>query len=330
VPATSTDQLALFAERDAVAAVEPVAPSAETSRLAAAMPPGFRLGTSSWAFPGWQGQVWARDHTEVALARHGLPAYAAHPLLNTVSIDRSYYAPLTAAQYAAYAEQVPADFRFVVKAPAEITSPMLRGNTAGGAQRENRRFLDPYAAERSLVSPVLTGLGSKLGLVLLQIPPMPAAWVRDPVPFAQRLRALLASLPPSLPHAVELRNPQLLCEPVFDALLLSGSLYCYSVHPQVPDIERQHALLPGELAARGPLVVRWNLRPSETYTGARARFAPCTHLQAEDRVNRPAITALCRRAIAAARPAYIIANNKAEGSAPATLFRLAEEITAAP
>ena len=86
----------------------------------------MRLGTSSWLFPGWTGLVFAprsgRPAPEQVLARHGLPAYAAHPLLRTVSLDRTFYAPLTPEEFAAYAAQVPATFRFVVKAPAAFPS----------------------------------------------------------------------------------------------------------------------------------------------------------------------------------------------------------------
>jgi len=323
--ARSDDQMGLFSgETPALVAAAPV-PDA-LLRLSQALPPGFRLGTSSWAFPGWAGQVWARDYPEAALAHHGLSAYAAHPLLRTVSIDRSYYAPLSPAQYHAYAKQVPADFRFVVKAPAELTAPVLRQASVRTGRRDNPRFLDPDVARRCLVEPVLEGLGASLGLVLLQVPPMPDAWVRDPLPFAERLETLLASLPPALPRALELRNPQLLCEPVFAALERTGSLYCFTVHPAAPSIDEQLARLPATLAASGPLVLRWNLRTGDSYEVAKARFAPFTHLQAEDRSNRPAIAAMCRRALAAGRPAYVIANNKAEGCAPQTLFRLAEEI----
>ena len=56
------------------------------------------------------------------LARHGLPAYSKHPLLKTVCIDRTFYAPLARDDYRAYAEQVPDRFRFVVKAPSAVTA----------------------------------------------------------------------------------------------------------------------------------------------------------------------------------------------------------------
>jgi len=58
------------------------------------LPPDVRLGTSSWSFPGWGDLVWDREATPGALARGGLAAYAAHPLLRTVGLDRTYYGPM--------------------------------------------------------------------------------------------------------------------------------------------------------------------------------------------------------------------------------------------
>ncbi len=323
-------QLGLFGDpAPAAPGVTPAGVAEPLVDVAGRLPPGFRLGTSSWSFPGWRGHVWAGEYPETVLARAGLAAYAAHPLLRTVGLDRSYYAALSAVQYRAYAEQVPADFRFVVKAPADLTQARLRQPSPVTGRRDNRWFLDPAWCAREVVEPLLEGLGPRLGVLLLQFPPMPPRWFADPQPFADRLAALLCSLPPALPRAVELRNPELLCEAVYEALELSGTGYCYTVHPATLDVAAQHARLPASLATEGPLLVRWNLHPGMRYEQAKSRFRPFTHLQAEDRANRPAIAALCRRALAEGRATYVIANNKAEGCAPETLFRLAAEVAPA-
>ena len=57
-----------------------------------------------------------------ALGREGLRHYARHPLLRTVGIDRSYYAPIPLDDLRAYADQLPAGFRCCLKAPAAVTS----------------------------------------------------------------------------------------------------------------------------------------------------------------------------------------------------------------
>ena len=80
--------------------VPAVQPSPEVIEAAARLPKNLHFGTSSWSFPGWVGLVYARAHTESVLARHGLSAYAKHPLLRSVSLDSAFYRPLTAARNA--------------------------------------------------------------------------------------------------------------------------------------------------------------------------------------------------------------------------------------
>src|SRR5262249_60987729 len=70
--------------------------------LARHLPRQIYLGTSSWTFPGWQGLVYDRAASTNVLARHGLAAYAQHPLLRTVCVGRTFYAPLPPASNPAY------------------------------------------------------------------------------------------------------------------------------------------------------------------------------------------------------------------------------------
>ncbi len=76
--------------------------------------------------------------------------------LSAVEINSSFYKPHRPATYRRWAETTPDHFRFAVKAPREITHyQRLR---ASGASLE--RFLKEA-----------TGLGQKLGVVLVQLPP---------------------------------------------------------------------------------------------------------------------------------------------------------------
>jgi len=88
----------------------------EHAELAARLPAGVLLGTMSWTFPGWRGSVYGGNAKSERLAAEGLIAYAKHPLLAAVEIDRSYYDPLSSESFRRLAEQVPAGFRFLVKA----------------------------------------------------------------------------------------------------------------------------------------------------------------------------------------------------------------------
>jgi hypothetical protein len=74
------------------------------------------------------------------------------------------------------------------------------------------------------------------------------------------------------------------------------------------------------------LVIRWMLHPTQRYEAAAQRYQPFNRLVDEDPAQRDAIAALCVEALLASRPAFVITNNKAEGSAPLTVFKLAQRI----
>ena len=297
----------------------------ETVELARQLPRELYLGTSSWFFPGWQGLVWDRTATEGTLAHEGLEAYSKHPLFKTVCIDRSFYAPLDRAQYAAYAKQVPERFRFVVKAPSACTAAWTRPD--GGKPVGNPSFLDASVAVQTFVEPCCEGLGAKTGVLLFQFPPLGHARLREPTRFAQRLHAFLDALPPGPLYAVELRDAALLTRPLFAALNEAGARYCVTVHPRMPAVAAQAAAMAG--FGPGPLVVRWNLNTHYGYEAAKARYAPFDRLVDEDVSTRESIARLVVAPLAAGHQAFVIANNKAEGSAPLSLVKLAAAIAAA-
>ncbi|NDC62989.1 MAG: DUF72 domain-containing protein [Planctomycetia bacterium] len=320
-------QLSLFADADGV---DPAPVGGDVRALGEALPQRIRLGTSSWSFPGWTGLVYAprggRPPAESVLARHGLAAYASHPLLRTVSLDRTFYAPLTAMEFARYACQVPDGFRFVVKAPAAFTDPFVRTSGSGEAARDNPTFLDAAAATAAFVRPVLEGLAAKAGPLVFQFPPLGRRQLADVPRLADRIATFVALLPRGPLYAVEVRDPQLACPAFAAALQGSGAIPCLAVHARMPPVAEQAAAY-GLDAAMGtpPLVVRWNLHAGRDYEGAKAGYFPFNRLVEEDLPSR---AALARLAAAADRDVFITINNKAEGSAPLSVQRLATAIVA--
>ena len=79
----------------------------------------------------------------------------------------------------------------------------------------------------------------------------------------------------------------------------------------------------------GDLVVRWNLHRGFLYQAAKQRYEPFDKLVDEDPETRRILARMAAKALAARRRVWITANNKAEGSAPLSLAKLAEEINAA-
>ncbi|WP_159916196.1 DUF72 domain-containing protein [Pantoea sp. 18069] len=307
-------------------------PPARLLDVAQELPPLLRMGASTWSYPGWEDLVWDGAYDASVLAKTGLTAYARHPLLRTICIDRSFWRPLTVSQYATYAGQVPADFRFVVKCPSVVTDAQVR--TEDGRGREaNPAFLDPQLAITAFVQPTLEGLGDKLAVLVFQLSPLPWDWLNRPSALFARLQALLASVQSQLAQhpgvivAVEVRDPQLLVPAFADVLRATGSTFCLGLHGKMPPIEEQLRLL--RLLWPGPLVCRWNLNRRfgpYGYEDAQKAHAPFNAILSPD----PHTRALLARTIAGitgrGQRAYVTVSNDAEGCAPRSIALLAEAV----
>ncbi len=308
-------------------AVRPAEPLAEHVALAARVPHEVRFGTSSWSFPGWAGLVYDRAESNSRLSRDGLRAYAQHPLLRTVGVDRTFYAPIAAPEFEVYAGQVPPDFRFLVKAHAELTTPGgLRRGRGGALSDTHDLFLNSAHAIRHVVEPAVTGLGDRLGVLLFQFPPLSWSGARLAA-FPEALARFLEALPRGVPYAVEVRNRGLLADDVASAyahaLRAGAATHCYSVHPSMPGVLRQREKLGSQVDGAGPVAVRWMLRPDQDYESARAAWAPFHKLAAPDLATRGEVATLLQGLAETKVKTIVIANNKAEGSAPRTLTELA-------
>ncbi|MGF6537648.1 DUF72 domain-containing protein [Paraburkholderia youngii] len=307
-------------------------PSPELLALAAQLPPQIHLGTSTWSFPGWSGIVYGDDYSNSKLSREGLSAYGAHPLLKTVSIDRSFYQALTVTEYLRYAQQVPEHFRFIVKAPMTITDATVRAER-GEPVSLNPCFLNAQMAIDDFVAPCVEGLGAKAGALVFQFSPLPDQMLAQPAELIERLGEFFGALP-SLPdgscYAVEIRDASLLTPRFVRMLKTAGVRYCVGIHARMPDPLRQAAalaLLDGEPA--GPLTVRWSLHGGFKYEQAKAKYEPFNRLVDEDPATRASLAELAARYALAGQPVVIAVNNKAEGSAPLSCVKLAEEIVEA-
>jgi hypothetical protein len=136
-------------------------------------------------------------------------------------------------------------------------------------------------------------------------------------------------------YAVELRNAELLTPRFVRMLHDAGARMCLGIHAAMPAAARQAAALramdapdgdAGDWLLKGPLVVRWSLRAGLRYGEAKNRYAPFDRLLDPDLTTRGTLAHLAHVAIRSHQPAFIIANNKAEGSAPLTCVELARAI----
>ncbi|MES2402424.1 MAG: DUF72 domain-containing protein [Pseudomonadota bacterium] len=111
------------------------------------MQAAIRIGCAGWSLPR---QAWPSFPAD---GSH-LERYAA--ALNAVEINSSFYRPHQQKTYARWAESVPEDFRFSVKLPKAITHEKRLKDTAV--------LLDEFLDQ-------VSGLGTRLGCLLVQLPP---------------------------------------------------------------------------------------------------------------------------------------------------------------
>jgi uncharacterized protein YecE (DUF72 family) len=296
--------------------------------------------------------VYDRPATSSVLAEDaGLSAYARCPLFDTVGLDRAFYSTLSVQQYQQLREAVvptrgagERSFRFLVKAHQSLTRPMAdeRGRTFGatsgptsGATTPNVRFLDPHFAREAIIEPASTGLSEACGPIVLQFPPLDLS-ARGPVGGVAGLLSKLDALLSAVPRpggtclAVEFRNRVLLSPPhgarLGAMLRAQGVAYGFAHHPTMPSVAEQRAAI-GDDAPGLPLVCRWLLRHDQQYEEAKGRYEPFDRIVDPDGPALLGIAALGVEALRQGREAYVIINNKAEGSAPLSVARLAQAMT---
>ena len=155
--------------------------------------PVIRVGCAGWS-------IAARDAARFPGEGTHLQRYAR--VFDAVEINSSFYRPHRPETYARWADAVPQHFRFAVKMPKTIS----HGKRLCDCDAELRAFLDEVGR-----------LGSKLGALLLQLPPSLRFDPRAALPFFDRLRELHAG-----PVACEPRHPTWFAAEVGAALRRRG------------------------------------------------------------------------------------------------------------
>ena len=299
----------------------------EAAQLAARLPPGLRMGTSTWSFPGWEGIVYARRRSVQELARDGLEEYARHPLLGTVGIDRSFYAPVPEIDYLRYARQLPPGFLCPSKAPHAVMAQVFQApgqpdDERGPTVLENPDFLSAPLFADMHARPLLAAFREHAGPVILEIPPVGPVNRLPPRVFLDRLDAFLAEAPRELRYAVELRERAYLTPEYAEVLKARGAAHAYTYWRAMPLPGAQAKVVP---VTQAPFaLVRLSLRPGRAYEAEKERFAPFNRIVEPDPRMRAEVVEILCAAAAAGMPSFVLVNNKAEGSAPLTVRALAE------
>lgn len=339
-------QLSLFgggdAEReDVVPKISPLI-TEEDRATAASLPSFVRFGTSSWSFPGWSGILYGGKPSETELARRGLEAYAEHPLFRTVSLDRSYYGPLRAQDLDAYRAQIETaaaaapdartSFKMVSKVWDEITTPIFPRHPRYGARAgaKNPNFLNIERFTSEVFAPyVAAGFLEHAGPFLFEITPMPENAIEERT-FVRLVDSFIGRLPSqgNARWAFELRNAELFGSRWLDMLRANGVAHVFTYWTAMPPLGVQLAAAKkvGLTSSMRFAVTRLMLPPYTKYATRKADLAPFDKIAAPAPDMRDDVIDILRAAEAAAvDDAFVLVNNKAEGSAPLTVRALATQ-----
>jgi len=156
------------------------------------------VGTSGFAYPAWKGSFYPSDMK----AKDMLHYYASQ--FRSVEINNTFYRMPKETLLQQWAEQVPDEFTFVLKAPQRITHMMRLKEV----EEPVSVFLKRAGA-----------LGPKLGPLLFQLPP---SMKKD----MGRLTAFLAQLPADRRVAFEVRHESWYDDEVYDALRARDVALC--------------------------------------------------------------------------------------------------------
>ncbi|MBH1937519.1 DUF72 domain-containing protein [Streptomyces sp. AV19] len=158
------------------------------------------VGTSGWQYADWRGGLYPDDLPQ----RLWLEEYARH--FATVENNNAFYRLPSPENFAAWRDRTPAGFVMAVKASRYLT--------------HIKRLHDPAEPVERLMRHA-SGLGDRLGPVLLQLPPTLRA-------DAASLDAALARFPAGTRVAVEPRHPSWWTDEVRAVLEHRGAALCWA------------------------------------------------------------------------------------------------------
>jgi uncharacterized protein YecE (DUF72 family) len=146
----------------------------------------------------------------------------------------------------------------------------------------------------------------------------------SPAGFAERLDAFFAKLPREGKYAVEVRNAEFLTPAYFAVLREHDVAHTFSSWTRMPSIGMQLDL-PGSITATF-LLARALLRPGRLYADAVDAFAPYDRIRDPNPELRGDLVRLVEAAEQLRIPAYLLVNNRAEGSAPLTIAAVVQQL----
>jgi len=287
---------------------------------------GVFIGTSSWKYEGWLGQLYSSARYEyrgkvakTRFERDCLNEYA--EVFKTVCVDAAYYAFPTEKYLTGLVEKVPADFQFGFKVTDEITVRKFPNLDRFGirAGKPNENFLNADLFSRSFLKPCEV-IRRNVGIVMFEFSRFHTTDYEHGRDFVADLDKFFGNLPKGWPYAVEMRNRYWLVPEYFACLSRHGITQVFNSWDAMPPVGEQMAL-PGCRTNPELIAARFLLKPGRNYEEAVKAFKPYDRVQDQNPEARMAGKVLIAEGKEAAQKkrTFIYVNNRLEGNALETI-----------
>jgi uncharacterized protein YecE (DUF72 family) len=165
------------------------------------------VGTSGYSYKEWKG----RFYPETIGAKDMLAYYASR--LHAVELNNTFYRMPQPGMIESWKAQVPADFRFSVKAPQSIT---------------HFRRLKDAAPQTRIMLKTISALEERLGAVIFRLP-------ENMQKDLKRLETFLKVLPSDTRAVFDFRHPTWFDDEVVELLRSQNRVFCMSDIEELPE-----------------------------------------------------------------------------------------------
>jgi uncharacterized protein YecE (DUF72 family) len=287
---------------------------------------GVYVGTSSWKYEGWFGQLYTPRRYEyrgkvakTRFERDCLSEYA--EVFKTVSVDAAYYAFPRPEYLQKLADAVPDDFRFGFKVTDTVTIKKFPKLDRFGvkAGQPNSDFLNADLFATAFLKPC-EDIRAKVGVLMFEFSQFWPSDYEHGRDFVSDLDGFLEKLPKGWPYAIEMRNKHWLREEYFRCLTRHAVTHVFNSWDAMPAVSEQMAS-PVSRTNPNLIAARFLLKPGRKYEDAVKTFQPYDKVKQPNPDARAAGKTLIVEGKTAGpeRKTFIYVNNRLEGNALETI-----------
>jgi uncharacterized protein YecE (DUF72 family) len=301
-------------------------------KAAALAAKGVFIGTSSWKYEGWFGQLYTPTRYEyrgkiakTRFERDCLREYA--EVFKTVCVDAAFYTFPRPEYLQKLADAVPDDFRFGLKVTDTVTIKKFPNLDRFGAKagQANSDFLNADLFATAFLKPC-ANIREKVGVLMFEFSRFYPSDYEHGRDFVADLDCFLSKLPKGWPYSIEMRNQHWLAPDYFTCLARHGVTHVFNSWSAMPSVSEQMAL-PGSRTNPNLTAARFLLKPGRKYEEAVKTFQPYDKVKDPNPEARAAGKALIAEGKIAGpdRKTFIYVNNRLEGNALETMDGMLEE-----